>query len=146
MPHLYNQIKMLPISPTAFFPLVSEDCLSIILWLNLPLSLSALNQSSHVLPAPFFSPILSSFPEGDLDIRSTHQAWPDLYSGDGGLICSFLGDPGFQTHQPNTPGPRSISHIPVVFSTQLPLMCLHFFRSKEWIFLQDPSGGAERAA
>ena len=70
-------------------PITPWKRLSIIPRLDLPLSLPDLNQSSHMFPVPCLSPILSSFPEGDPGISSTHQTWKALFSPVEGLYPPF---------------------------------------------------------
>lgn len=111
-------------------PLDSENRLSLIESLDLLLPFSALKQS-NVFPIPSFS-----FPP--LTISKWWSSYqhhpPDLASPlqcDGGLISSFLGW-SWPLNSKSAPHqvPRSVTHIAVVFSIQLPLMCPHFFSLK----------------
>lgn len=130
MPPLYNQNHMLLISPAAQFllsqlPLIPENCLHHPK-IRLTPPLSALNQSSHVFPVPFLSAIAPSFPEGNFGISSNP---PDLASPLEELRVFIL--LSRVTASAQHPAPRSVTHIPGVFSIWLPLVVHISFMQKD---------------
>lgn len=130
MPHHHNHIHMFPnqsycLVSSLKAPSVSENCLTIILRLDLPLPPSALNHKNHVLPPPSHFQkliLLSKVP--------TRPGQPFIVRWRSYLHLSKVTQ-SFRLHQPNTQSPGQLPTSLEFSLLRLPLIWLHFFIQKK---------------